>query len=159
MNDFIKILNELESEIRDSKRSMLGGNRYIDEGKCMDYILTLKSLLPQEIKEAQIILSEKDSIMSEAEEYAAHIISDAKAKANKILDESELMAQAKYEANQIRGAAKADSDRITYETMDSVMQLLKEAENKMIDIINCVRDSKNTILDEFQELQEQKKDM
>ncbi len=156
MNDFLKILNELESEIKDSRRSMLGGNRYIDEGKCMDYILTLKSLLPQEIKEAQIILTEKENIMSEAEDYAAHIIGDAKAKANKILDESELTEQAKYEANQILESAKKERDRLIYETMDSLMNLLKESENKMIDIINCVRDSKNTILDEFQNLYNKK---
>lgn len=156
MNDFLKILNELESEIKDSRRSMLGGNRYIDEGKCMDYILTLKSLLPQEIKEAQIILTEKENIMSEAEDYAAHIIGDAKAKANNILDESELTEQAKYEANQILESAKKERDRLIYETMDSLMNLLKESENKMIDIINCVRDSKNTILDEFQNLYNKK---
>ena len=151
MNDFVKILNELESEIKDSRRSMLGGNRYIDEGKCMDYILTLKSLLPQEIKEAQIILTEKENIMREAEDYASHLISDAKAKANKILDESELTKQAKYEANQIIDDAKEQSDR-----MDSLMELLKDSENKMIDIINCVRDSKNTILDEFQNMYNKK---
>ena len=156
MNDFVKILNELESEIKDSRRSMLGGNRYIDEGKCMDYILTLKSLLPQEIKEAQIILTEKENIMREAEDYASNLISDAKAKANKILDESELTKQAKYEANQIIDDAKEQSDRMIYETMDSLMELLKDSENKMIDIINCVRDSKNTILDEFQNMYNKK---
>ena len=156
MNDFVKILNELESEIKDSRRSMLGGNRYIDEGKCMDYILTLKSLLPQEIKEAQIILTEKENIMREAEDYASHLISDAKEKANKILDESELTKQAKYEANQIIDDAKEQSDRMIYETMDSLMELLKDSENKMIDIINCVRDSKNTILDEFQNMYNKK---
>ncbi len=152
MHDFMRILNELECEIKDSKRSMLGGNRYIDEGKCMDYILTLKSLLPQDIKEAQIILAEKENILSEAEDYASHLVSDAKAKANKILDESELIAQAEYEADQILKSAKEEADRIKYETMNSVMDLLKESENKMIDIINCVRDSKNVIIDEFQSI-------
>lgn len=152
MHDFMRILNELEGEIKDSKRSMLGGNRYIDEGKCMDYILTLKSLLPQDIKEAQIILAEKENILSEAEDYASHLVSDAKAKANKILDESELIAQSEYEADQILKNAKEEADRIKYETMNSVMDLLKESENKMIDIINCVRDSKNVIIDEFQSI-------
>ena len=156
MNDFMKILNELESEIKDSRRSMLGGNRYIDEGKCMDYILTQKSLLPQEIKEAQIIMSEKENIMREAEDYATHLISDAKAKANKILDESELTKQAKFEAKQILDGANDEREKIMYDTMTSMMDLLKDAENKMIDIINCVTDSKNTILDEFQNLYNKK---
>ena len=40
--------------------------------------------------------------------------------------------------------------------MDSLMELLKDSENKMIDIINCVRDSKNTILDEFQNMYNKK---
>ena len=84
------------------------------------------------------------------------MISDAKAKANKILDESELTKQAKYEANQIIDDAKEQSDRMIYETMDSLMELLKDSENKMIDIINCVRDSKNTILDEFQNMYNKK---
>ncbi len=43
-----------------------------------------------------------------------------------------------------------------YDTMTSMMDLLKDAENKMIDIINCVTDSKNTILDEFQNLYNKK---
>lgn len=152
MHDFMKILNDFESEIRDSRRSMLGGNRYIDEGKCMDYILTLKSLLPQDIKEAQIILTEKENILQEAETYATKMVNDAKSKANKILDESELLAQAEYEASQIVKNAKDQADKILYDTMDSVMDLLKNSENKMIDIINCVRDSKNSIIDEFQNI-------
>ncbi len=150
MHDFLKILNDLESEIKDSRRSMLGGNRYIDEGKCMDYILTLKSLLPQDIKEAQIILAEKENIISEAEDYANHLVNDAKSKANKILDESELIRQAEYEADQILKSANEEAERLRYETMNSVMDLLKNSENKMIDIINCVRESKNEIIDEFQ---------
>lgn len=158
MHDFMKILNEFEAEIKDSKRSMLGGNRYIDEGKCMDYILTLKSLLPQEIKEAQIILTEKENIMGEAEDYAEHVITEAKTRANKILDESELIAQAEYEANQILNEAKKERDRIRYETMNSMMELLTDSENKLIDIINCVRDSKNTIIDEFQGTHKSRKD-
>ena len=150
MHDFLKILNDLESEIKDSRRSMLGGNRYIDEGKCMDYILTLKSLLPQDIKEAQIILAEKENIISEAEDYANHLVNDAKSKANKILDESELIRQAEYEADQILKSANEEAERLRYETMNSVMDLLKNSEDKMIDIINCVRESKNEIIDEFQ---------
>ncbi len=150
MHDFLKILNDLESEIKDSRRSMLGGNRYIDEGKCMDYILTLKSLMPQDIKEAQIILAEKENIISEAEDYANHLVNDAKSKANKILDESELIRQAEYEADQILKSANEEAERLRYETMNSVMDLLKDSENKMIDIINCVRESKNEIIDEFQ---------
>lgn len=150
MHDFIKILNDLEGEIKDSRRSMLGGNRYIDEGKCMDYILTLKSLLPQDIKEAQIILAEKENIIREAEDYANHLVNDAKAKANKILDESELIKRAQYEADQIVKKANDEFENLRYDTMDSVMELLKNAENKMIDIINCVRESKNEIIDDFQ---------
>ena len=129
MHDFLKILNDLESEIKDSRRSMLGGNRYIDEGKCMDYILTLKSLLPQDIKEAQIILAEKENIISEAEDYANHLVNDAKSKANKILDESELIRQAEYEADQILKSANEEAERLRYETMNSVMDLLKNSEN------------------------------
>ncbi len=41
-------------------------------------------------------------------------------------------------------------------TISEIKLMEKESENKMIDIINCVRDSKNTILDEFQNLYNKK---
>lgn len=151
MHDFMKILEDFEYFIKDSKKSMLTGSRYIDEGKCMDYILTLKSLLPQEIIEAQIILSEKDNILSEAKQNADEIVKIAQDKANQLLDNSEIIAQAEYEANQIMQSAKNEQDRIRYETMQSLYDLLTDAENKMIDVINCVRDSKTDLSDSYQQ--------
>lgn len=151
MNDFLKILNDLEMEIRDSRKSMLGGNRYIDEGKCMDYILTLKSLLPQEMKEAQIILSERDNILNEAEATAEKIVSEAQAKADKMLDESEIIARAEYEAEQIQTNARQYWSRIEYETVNTVLGLLTNAENKLVDILGNIRDSKEDLMSQNQQ--------
>lgn len=150
MNDFLKILNELETEIRDSRKSVLG-NRYIDEGKCMDYILTLKSLIPQEIKEAQIILSERENILSEAEETAQKIVSEAKKQAESMLDESEIIKRAEYEADNIQNGARQYWDRVEYETMNSLLALLSNAENKLVDILGNIRDSKEDLLNQNQQ--------
>lgn len=150
MNDFLKILNELETEIRDSRKSVLG-NKYIDEGKCMDYILTLKSLIPQEIKEAQIILSERENIINEAEETAQKIVNEAKKQADKMLDESEIIKRAEFEADNIQTNAREYWQRMEYETIHSLIALLTNAENEIVDILGNIRDSKEDLLNQNQQ--------
>ena len=152
MNDFLDVLAKLENEIRQSKRTVLGGSKYIDGATCMDYIFTLKDLIPTEIKEARLLLSEREEILSSARAEADDVLNNAYNEMNRILDQSEIITQANREAQIIVSKAKNYVANIKHEAAVNINDLMVTAEDKIINVLNVIRecqsDLQNSGLDE-----------
>ncbi len=145
MNDFLEVLAKLELEIRDAKRTVLGGNRYIDDAKCMDYIFVLKNLIPNEIKESNLLLAEREEIIINAKADAEEILNNAYEEMNRILDESEIINRAKHEAQIIVANAEKYVGGIKIDTVNTINSLMNDAENNIIHLLNAIRDSKDDL--------------
>lgn len=82
--------------------------------------------IPEDIKEAEMILRRRDEIHLEAQNRAERIINDAQNEAARVLSESELLRAVQLEATKIREQVITDCEEIK-------AQAVKEAENtKMI---------------------------
>ncbi len=145
MNDFMDILSKLENEIRDSKKTMLGSSRCIDEAKCMDYIFVMKNMIPNEMKEARLVLSEKEEILSNANDDAKNIVNNAYEEMNKILDQSEIISRANHEAKMIISRAEQYVDNVKREASDNINGLMITAEDKIIHVLNVIRDCQSDL--------------
>lgn len=78
--------------------------------------------IPEDIKEAEIILKRRDEIHLEAQNRAERIINDAQNEAARILSESELLRAVQQEAAKIREQVISDCEEIKD-------QAIKESEN------------------------------
>lgn len=87
--------------------------------------------IPEDIKEAEMILKRRDELFAEAQNRAERIISDAQNEASRVLSESELLKAVQQEAAKIREQVIADCEGIKAQAMqeaeDLRMQSLQEA--------------------------------
>ena len=77
-----RVLDKLEEEIRGGKKALFGNLRAVDDTKCLEYIASIRNLLPSSITEARVILQDKDNIIGDAHDKARDILNKARAEAD-----------------------------------------------------------------------------
>ena len=80
--DILHLVDKIEDLFNDSKPLPFTRNIVIDEDKLLDIIDQMRVTVPEEIKKAQQIVTQKDRIIAQAQEEANRIIELAKDKAN-----------------------------------------------------------------------------
>lgn len=140
-----RLLDKLEEEIRGGKRSVFGNLRAVDDTKCLEYIASVRSMLPSSITEARVILQERDSILDDAHAQARDILSKARSDAAEILSESRILDEANRRADEIVGDARRRADDITADCYQGIMDMFVSAENNLRDSMKIVDKSKREL--------------
>ncbi len=112
--------------------------------------------IPEDIKEAELILRRRDEIHLEAQNRAERIINDAQNEAARILSESELLRAVQQEASKIREQVINDCEAIRSQSireaestkmqaMQEAMQTREGAENYAEQILNNLETDLNQL--------------
>lgn len=145
MQDFERILNRLEDEIKNAKKAVLSNNKIIDDSKCLDYIAALKDAFPNEIMEANCVVSDRDAILNEAKEQADEIVDKAIAQAKALVEESAIVKKADAVAQMTMNKAEAYVSKIYNETKKYVDEILSNAENNLTNVLALIRESREDL--------------
>ncbi|MFZ4665282.1 MAG: hypothetical protein ACOYME_02520 [Prochlorotrichaceae cyanobacterium] len=125
--DIQQEMNVLEELLLDSPRIPLMGKTIVDEEQILDQLDLIRLNLPDAFDRAQTIIAQKDSILSEAEEYARQIAAMAEQRAAHILDETGIIQQAEREAQQIRKQVEQECEVLHQQTLQEIEQLQNQA--------------------------------
>lgn len=125
--DIQQELNVLEELILDSPRIPLTGKTIVDEEQLLDQLDLIRINLPEAFDRAQQIITEKETILAEAEEYARQIAAMAEQRAAQILDETGIIQQAERQAQQIRLQVQQECEALQQQTLREVEQLQTQA--------------------------------
>ena len=109
----------------------------------------INASIPEDIKEAEMILKRRDEIIIEAQNRADRIIADAQNEAARILSENEIMRAVHQEGQKIREQVIQDCESIkrkAYEEADNVriqasedaMKIKEGAENYAEQVLNNI---------------------
>lgn len=97
-----QIIEEIEEYIDSCKFQALSNSKIIVNKEEMEELLReLRMKTPDEIKKYQKIISNRDAIISDAQEKADAIIAEATVHTNELINEHEIMQQAYTQANNI----------------------------------------------------------
>jgi len=96
----------------------------IDEGRALDILDQMRMSIPEEIKQAQQEIEERDKAIALAQEEAAQIISRAREDAARLLSEHVLRAQAEQQAQRILDEAQRQALVIRQGADDYAAQVL-----------------------------------
>jgi len=99
--DVAKLLDELEAVIEEGWPIPLTKRALVEQGTCLYLTDLLRTALPEELAEAQLIRQNKDQIRADARAQAEEIVKLARKQANLILEESQLMEMAKLRSQAI----------------------------------------------------------
>jgi hypothetical protein len=131
--DILQLIDRLEELFNNSRPIPLTHNVIVDEDKFLDIIDQMRISIPEEVKKAQQVFSQKDRVMAQAQEEANRTLQLAREKAEGLIDKEVLITDAQRRAGQIIDQAKMDAENIKagadQYALDALLNLQTELEH------------------------------
>jgi regulator of protease activity HflC (stomatin/prohibitin superfamily) len=141
--DILHLVDRLEELFNQSRPIPLTHNVIVDEDKFLDIIDQMRISIPEEVKKAQQVASQKDRVMAQAQEEANRTLQLAREKADGLVEKEPLVLDAQRRAAQIIAQAKAEAENIKagadQYAVDSLMNLQAELERLVTQAQNGVQ--------------------
>lgn len=141
--DVLKIVDELEELVESGSKIPLTGKVILDIDTLLEYIDKIRTILPDELRQAKWVSKEKDRMLKEAQEEADRMLEQARQQLKRTANESEITKQATSIAEGIVSKAKSDAKEMKIGATSYADDILKQLEGnleKSIAVIKKGRD-------------------
>ena len=146
-----EILDEIENILVDSTRVPFTNKLIVEEDDIIRLLDELRELLPQEIKDAAKIVSERQRILEEAQKEAQNIVDQAKVYVTKLTDENVISKQAQEQANDIILQARKSAYDLEQESITYADDVFKHIEVYLQKALEVVQQGRNQLQQNKQE--------
>ena len=141
----MKLLEFLYEELSNSSSVPLTGKRLVDVEKCLDIVSELRVTLPDDVKDAEMIVRDRDRILKEAELQAKDIQRDAEAQFERMVSESNIVTEAQRRAQDIVISARRQANEAKLAADDYADDLLAGLEKYLKSVLDDVRDNRDEL--------------
>ncbi len=141
----IDLLDRMESLVNQSRRVPLTPNIVVNEEELLDTIDHIRVGLPDEVKEARLLLEERNVRLREASQQAEQIVAAAQERADRLTDDHEIARRAAADAEQMVSEARERSRRVRYEADEYVRDTMEELEGHLGQALATVRKGLETL--------------
>lgn len=141
--ELLNVLNDLEELVEEATKIPMTNKVIIDTDELLDYVDRIRSVLPEEIKQAKWIVHEHQKIMEDAEAEAKRIVESGHEQVSKIAEETEVVKQAQAHAEDIINQAKQVGNEIrngANEYADGMLESLQKTLEKTLGEVARGRD-------------------
>ncbi|MBQ7453396.1 MAG: hypothetical protein IJS68_03970 [Clostridia bacterium] len=142
-------LNDKIEELRDelvSQRGFLWSKKNKDSiTKCLSLIDEIKMALPSALQEAGYIISQKQKILSSAQDAANKIVNDANLKAKDLIKEEKITKQAEAEAEALIADANKKCNQLYSSTKENIDRMLKSVEDYFASNLRVVKNNREEL--------------
>jgi F0F1-type ATP synthase membrane subunit b/b' len=146
--DILHLVDRLEELFNESRSIPFTHSVIVDEDRMLDIIDQMRVSIPDEIKKAQQLLTQRDRLLAQAQEEANRTIMLAREKGKQIIEQDEIVLSAQKRADQIVEQAKLDGEHVKREADEYVLHSLSNLEIEMERLINQIRNGIRTLQDE-----------
>lgn len=123
-----QLIEDIYEFIESCKMQPLSSTKVIvPKDELYDLLDELRIRTPDEIKRYQKIISNRDAILSDAQEKANTMLAEAEAQTNALVDEHQIMQQAYYQANDIVNQATEQANQLLAEASEQANAILAQA--------------------------------
>lgn len=102
----------------------------VDEAEVLELIDQLKVAVPRSVREAKLILQEREQILEQARAEAEHMLAEAQRYAEAKASQSEVVQLAQRQAAEIRQEAEREAERVVEEARRRAAELVARAEEE-----------------------------
>jgi hypothetical protein len=137
--DILQLIDRLEELFNDGKPIPFTHNVAVDEDRMLDIIDQMRIAIPEEVKKAQQLLSQRDRVMAQAQEEANRTLDLARDKADGLVRKDGIVQEAEKRAEQVLSQARAEAEDTRLEADDYVIEIfgrLQEELNRSINQVN-----------------------
>jgi len=143
--DILHLVDRLEELFNESKSVPLTRKVMVDEERMLDLIDQMRLAIPEEIKNSQQIINQKERVLAQANEEARRTIELAKDQASKLVERDEIVQKAEVMAENIILKAREETKLIKREADDYAIDSLEHLELELSKILMQVRNGINTL--------------
>lgn len=147
--DILHLVDRLEELFNESRPIWLTHSVIVDEDRMLDLIDQMRVAVPEEIKKAQQIITQRDRILAQAKEEANRTIALAREKAEKQLEDNEIIQAAKTRAEEIIDQSQKDAEISQREADKYILETLTGLELHLDRMIAQVRNGIKSLQDEM----------
>ncbi|MCR6515361.1 MAG: ATPase [Clostridium sp.] len=144
-SDTLDLLEYLQDIVDNAQKVPMTGKSMIDKREVLEIIDDIINGLPDEIKTAQWVVSEKDRILSEAKKEYENVKLETKELMRQNVENHDYVREAKIRAQEIIAGAKREAKAIRVGSRDYADEILsdldRELEKKKIELIEALQES------------------
>jgi cell division septum initiation protein DivIVA len=144
-SDIAKLIDRLEALISAGSRVPLSGKIMLNEQEILEVLDHMRVRIPEEIKQSQRTLQDRERIIGQAQAEAQRIIELAREQADLLLDEKGLVAQAETQRTAIIRLAEEEAKSIRVGADGYAREVLSELEEALSRQLSAVRKGLNEL--------------
>ena len=143
--DILHLIDRLEELFNESRAIPFTHNVIVDEEKMLDLIDQMRVAVPDEMKNAQQVMAQRDRILAQAQEEATRTLSIAREKGEQLLEKDSLVQSAQSYAEQRATDIIAEADQTRRDADHYVIETLSHLELELERYLNQVRNGIRTV--------------
>jgi len=146
--DILHLVDRLEELFNESRPIWLTHSVIVDEDRMLDLIDQMRVAIPEEIKKAQQIITQRDRIMAQSKEEANRTLALAREKAEKQLQDDEIIESAKKRAADIIEEAHKEAAITRSEADKYILDILSGLEINLDRLLSQIRNGIKAVQNE-----------
>lgn len=146
--DILHLVDRLEELFNESRPIWLTHSVIVDEDRMLDLIDQMRVAIPEEIKKAQQIITQRDRIMAQSKEEANRTLALAREKAEKQLQDDEIIESAKKRAADIIEEAHKEAAITRNEADKYILDTLSGLEINLDRLLSQIRNGIKAVRNE-----------
>lgn len=143
--DVLRLVEDLEDMLEVSNTIPLTGKVMVDKEEVLNILEQLKKQIPQDIADAQSIVSKESDILNDANSQAKQIVQAAHMEAQRLVDEDDLVQLAQEKAREIMEKAEEESNQIRLSSREYVDGLLEETQVHLSELIKTLNSNRQEL--------------
>lgn len=113
-------LDELTKLVENARSMPMSASCILNRSEILGLLEELRELLPEEFRHAQLLLTDRESVVDEGRREASRLLADAEVERDRLTSETEVVAAAEGQAEKIRAAAVEEARTMRLEVDDYV---------------------------------------
>jgi len=144
-NRLLDLIEQLEEIVDHSAKVPLTGKIMVDEETILEILDNIRSALPEEIREANRILADRDRLIENARAEGKMIVERAEKQAEQLLREDEIMAQSRAYAEELVEKAQQYSREVKLGALKYSDELLSDVASKLEQVFKTIQASREEL--------------
>jgi len=142
LNDKIE---ELKEELISQKGFLWSKKNKDSITKCLNIIEEIKMALPSALQEAGYIVSQKQKILSSAQEAGNKIVADATLKAKQLVSQEKIVKEAQTEVENMVASTNKKCNQMYSSTKENIDRMLKSVEDYFAENLRVIRTNREEL--------------
>ena len=140
-----ELLIDIENTIINSFRVPVTGKHLVDGDLLLDKLDKILAILPEELKQAKLVLDQSEKLLESVEMQGKRILEDAKNQAALLVSESGILRDAQIQADVIKGQAMEATLEFKKESISYAADVLQQLEFNLERAIMAIRKSRDDL--------------